>query len=63
MKEIIEKIKKMSANEAKEYFNSLSEDEKTEIRNALNNTELDDELLEKIAGGSLTFSSGIAQML
>ena len=63
MEEIIEKIKKMSANEAKEYFNSLSEDEKTEIRNALNNTELDDELLEKIAGGSLTFSSGIAQML
>lgn len=63
MKEIIEKIKKMSVNEAKEYFNSLSEDEKTEIRNALNNTELDDELLEKIAGGSLTFSSGIAQML
>ena len=63
MEDIIEKIKKMSANEAKEYFNSLSEDEKTEIRNALNNTELDDELLEKIAGGSLTFSSGIAQML
>ena len=63
MKEIIEKIKKMSVNEAKEYFNSLSEDEKTEIRNKLNNTELDDELLEKIAGGSLTFSSGIAQML
>ena len=63
MKEIIEKIKKMSVNETKEYFNSLSEDEKTEIRNALNNTELDDELLEKIAGGSLTFSSGIAQML
>ena len=63
MKEIIEKIKKMSVNEAEEYFNSLSEDEKTEIRNALNNTELDDELLEKIAGGSLTFSSGIAQML
>ena len=63
MKEIIKKIKKMSVNEAKEYFNSLSEDEKTEIRNALNNTELDDELLEKIAGGSLTFSSGIAQML
>ena len=63
MEEIIEKIKKMSVNEAKEYFNSLSEDEKTEIRNALNNTELDDELLEKIAGGSLTFSSGIAQML
>lgn len=63
MEEIIEKIKKMSANEAKEYFNSLSEDEKTEIRKVLNNTELDDELLEKIAGGSLTFSSGIAQML
>ena len=63
MEEIIEKIKKMSANEAKEYFNSLSEDEKTEIRKVLNNTELDDELLEKIAGGSLTVSSGIAQML
>ena len=63
MEEIIEKIKKMSANEAKEYFNSLSEDEKTEIRKVLNNTELDDELLEKIAGASLTFSSGIAQML
>ena len=63
MEEIIEKIKKMSANEAKEYFNSLSEDEKTEIRKVLNNTELDDELLEKIAGGFLTFSSGIAQML
>ena len=63
MEEIIEKIKKMSSNEAKEYFNSLSEDEKTEIRKLLNNTELDDELLEKIAGGSLTFSSGIAQML
>ena len=63
MEEIIEKIKKMSANEAKEYFNSLSEDEKTEIRKVLNNTELDDELLEKIAGGSLTFSSGIAQMM
>ena len=63
MEEIIEKIKKMSANESKEYFNSLSEDEKTEIRKVLNNTELDDELLEKIAGGSLTFSSGIAQML
>lgn len=63
MEEIIEKIKKMSANEAKEYFNSLSEDEKKEIRKVLNNTELDDELLEKIAGGSLTFSSGIAQML
>ena len=63
MEEIIEKIKKMSVNEAKEYFNSLSEDEKTEIRKVLNNTELDDELLEKIAGGSLTFSSGIAQML
>lgn len=63
MKEIIEKIKKMSVNEAEEYFNSLSKKEKEELSKYLKNTELDDELLEKISGGSLTFSSGIAQML
>lgn len=63
MKEIIEKIKKMSVNEAYECFNSLSKKEKEELSKYLKNTELDDELLEKISGGSLTFSSGIAQML
>ena len=63
MQEIIEKIKKMSVKEAEEYLNNLSQKEKEELSKYLKNTELDDELLEKISGGSLTFSSGIAQML
>lgn len=63
MKEIIEKIKKMSVKETEEYLNNLSQKEKEELSKYLKNTELDDELLEKISGGSLTFSSGIAQML
>ena len=63
MHEIIEKIKKMSVKEAEEYINNLSQKEKEELSKYLKNTELDDELLEKISGGSLTFSSGIAQML
>ena len=42
---------------------SLSEEEKKALKEYLNNNELDDETLDKVSGGGLTFSSGIAQML
>ena len=53
----------MTEEEAKAYIESLSEEEKKALKEYLNNNELDDETLDKVAGGGLTFSSGIAQML
>lgn len=63
MKELIEKINSMTGEEAKAYIESLSEEEKKALKEYLNNNELDDETLDKVSGGGLTFSSGIAQML
>lgn len=63
MKELIEKLNSMTVEEAKAYIESLSEEEKKALKEYLNNNELDDETLDKVSGGGLTFSSGIAQML
>lgn len=63
MKELIEKLNSMTEEEAKTYIESLSEEEKKALKEFLNNNELDDETLDKVSGGGLTFSSGIAQML
>lgn len=63
MKELIEKLNSMTVEEAKAYIESLSEEEKKALKEFLNNNELDDETLDKVSGGGLTFSSGIAQML
>lgn len=63
MKELIEKLNSMTGEEAKAYIESLSEEEKKALKEYLNNNELDDETLDKVSGGGLTFSSGIAQML
>lgn len=63
MKELIEKLNSMTEEEAKTYIESLSEEEKKALKEYLNNNELDDETLDKVSGGGLTFSSGIAQML
>ena len=63
MKALIEKLNSMTEEEAKTYIESLSEEEKKALKEYLNNNELDDETLDKVSGGSLTFSSGIAQML
>lgn len=63
MKELIEKLNSMTEEEAKAYIESLSEEEKKTLKEFLNNNELDDETLDKVSGGGLTFSSGIAQML
>lgn len=63
MKELIEKLNSMTEEEAKAYIESLSEEEKKVLKEYLNNNELDDETLDKVSGGGLTFSSGIAQML
>ena len=63
MKELIEKLNSMTEEEAKAYIESLSEGEKKALKEYLNNNELDDETLDKVSGGGLTFSSGIAQML
>ncbi|MBS7354704.1 MAG: hypothetical protein KIG23_07985 [Erysipelotrichaceae bacterium] len=63
MKELIEKLNSMTEEEAKTYIESLNEEEKKALKEYLNNNELDDETLDKVAGGGLTFSSGIAQML
>ena len=63
MKELIEKLNSMTEEEAKTYIESLSEEEKKALKEYLNNNELDDETLDKVYGGGLTFSSGIAQML
>ena len=63
MKELIEKLNSMTEEEAKAYIESLSEEEKKTLKEYLNNNELDDETLDKVSGGGLTFSSGIAQML
>ena len=63
MKELIEKLNSMAEEEAKTYIESLSEEEKKALKEYLNNNELDDETLDKVSGGGLTFSSGIAQML
>lgn len=63
MKELIEKLNSMTEEEAKTYIESLSEEEKKALKEYLNNNELDDETLDKVSGGGLTFSSGIAHML
>lgn len=63
MKALIEKLNSMTEEEAKAYIKSLSEEEKKALKEYLNNNELDDETLDKVSGGGLTFSSGIAQML
>ena len=63
MKELIEKLNSMTEEKAKAYIESLSEEEKKALKEYLNNNELDDETLDKVSGGGLTFSSGIAQML
>ena len=63
MKELIEKLNSMTEAEAKAYIESLSEEEQKALKEYLNNNELDDETLDKVSGGGLTFSSGIAQML
>ena len=63
MKELIEKPNSMTEEEEKSYIESLSEEEKKALKEYLNNNELDDETLDKVSGGGLTFSSGIAQML
>ncbi|MDD6833712.1 MAG: hypothetical protein PUD62_00085 [Solobacterium sp.] len=63
MKALIEKLNSMTEKEAKAYIESLSEEEKKALKEYLNNNELDDETLDKVSGGGLTFSSGIAQML
>lgn len=63
MKALIEKLNSMTEEEAKTYIESLSEEEKKALKEYLNNNELDDETLDKVSGGGLTFSSGIAQML
>ena len=63
MKELIEKPNSMTEEEEKSYIESLSEEEKKALKEFLNNNELDDETLDKVSGGGLTFSSGIAQML
>lgn len=63
MKELIEKLNSMTEEEAKAYIESLSEEEKKALKEFLNNNELDDETLDKVSGGGLTFSSVIAQML
>ena len=63
MKELIEKLNSMTVEEAKAYIESLSEEEKKALKEYLNNNELDDETLDKVSGGGLTFSLGIAQML
>ena len=63
MKELIERLNSMTEEEAKAYIESLSEEEKKALKEYRNNNELDDETLDKVSGGGLTFSSGIAQML
>lgn len=63
MDELIEKLNAMTEEEAKAYVLNLSEEEKKTLKEYLNSNELDDEILDKVAGGGLTFSSGIAQML
>ena len=63
MKALIEKLNSMTEEEAKAYIESLSKEEKKALKEFLNNNELDDETLDKVSGGGLTFSSGIAQML
>ena len=63
MNELIDKLNAMTEEEAKSYIESLSEEEKKTLKEYLNTNELDDEMLGKVAGGGITFSSGIAQML